>query len=114
MKAVPTQFVIGTLMAPLAAALVYLHGLWVGHFLDLRGVSEYCSAKPLAYPATSWGYLPLRHLCRYDDGTTEDLVPGYVNPIIVLCLAFGMACTVLTLRSARSFRRGDPTALEFS
>ncbi|MEV6365387.1 hypothetical protein AB0L86_00640 [Micromonospora musae] len=92
---------LGMVVAPSAAAAVYLHGVWAGHFLDLRATSEYCPAKPLASTSTSADWLPLRHLCRYADGTTTDLVPAYVNPIVFLCLALAVACTALALRSAR-------------
>ncbi|PYC71929.1 hypothetical protein C7C45_09840 [Micromonospora arborensis] len=95
------QFVVGTVVAPAAAIVVYLHGVWTGHLIDLRAVSEFCPAKPLASTSTSVDVLPLRHLCHYADGTTNDLVPAYVNPIVFLCLALGVTCTALAVRSAR-------------
>ncbi|MEV0004577.1 hypothetical protein AB0H28_20165 [Micromonospora sp. NPDC050980] len=106
------RVVIGTVVAPFAAVVVYLHGLWAGHFLDLRAASEYCPARSSAPTSTSFDWLPLRHLCRYADGTNTNLVPAYVNPIVFLCLAMGVVCTALALRSARRQGRADPTALE--
>ncbi|KAB1927525.1 hypothetical protein F8280_06955 [Micromonospora noduli] len=106
------RLVVGTIVAPFAAVGVYLHGLWAGHFLDLRATSVYCPAKPLASTSTSADWLPLRHLCRYADGTTTELVPPYVNPIVFLCLAIAVACTALALRSARRPANADLTAFE--
>ncbi|MGW3889546.1 hypothetical protein ACWD69_12755 [Micromonospora chokoriensis] len=88
-------------MAPFAAVVVYVHGLWADHFFDLRAASEYCPANPGAPTSTSDGWLPLRHVCRYADGATADLVPAYINPVVFLCLATAAACTALALRSAR-------------
>ncbi|MGI5522744.1 hypothetical protein ACQEUX_17700 [Micromonospora sp. CA-259024] len=104
------QFVVGTVVAPTSAIVIYLHGVWAGHFLDLRATSEYCSAKPLGSTPTSTDWVPLRHLCRYADGTTSNLVPAYVNPIVFLCLAAGVACTALAVRAARRPGRTDPAA----
>ncbi|MEV6690771.1 hypothetical protein AB0M35_04765 [Micromonospora sp. NPDC051196] len=104
--------VVGTVVAPAAAVVTYLHGLWVSHLLDLRATSEYCAAKPLASTATSADWLPLRHLCHYADGTTTDLVPAYVNPTVFLCLGITVMSTALALRSrsraAGPGRRGGP------
>ncbi|WP_431883860.1 hypothetical protein [Micromonospora gifhornensis] len=105
-------FVVGIVVAPAAAIVTYVHGLWVSHLLDIRATSEYCTAKPLASTATSADWLPLRHVCRYADGTSTDLVPGYVNPIIFLCLFIAVVSTALALRSARRSRAAEPTTLE--
>ncbi|MET7750811.1 hypothetical protein [Micromonospora sp. NPDC005367] len=103
------RVVVGTVVVPSTAGAVYLHGLWAGHFLDLRATSVYCPAKPLDSTATSADWMPLRHQCRYADGTTTDLVPAYVNPLLFLCLAVTVSCTALALRSARRLR-GEPTS----
>ncbi|MCG5472293.1 hypothetical protein LADH09A_000117 [Micromonospora sp. LAH09] len=101
--------VLGAVLALAAATVVYAHGVWVGHFLDLRATTGYCPAKPLASTSTSAHLLPLRHTCHYADGTTGELVPAYVNPILFLCLAVGVACTALAVRSARRTARPSPT-----
>ena len=89
------------LLAMIVAAITYFHGFWTGHFLDLRATDEYCFDKPLASPPTSSTWLPLRHLCNWDDGTSTDLVPVYVNPILFVCLAATVICMVLAIRAAR-------------
>lgn len=65
--------------------------MWAGHFFDLRATSEFCSEKPLAFPATSWTWVPLRYLCRWSDGTTTDLVPSHVNPAAAIYLVAAVA-----------------------
>jgi len=84
-------FVAGVVVAPAAAVIVYLHGVWVGPFLDLRAISEFCPAKPVASTPTS-----------------TDLVPAYVNPVVFLCVAAGVACTALAVRSTRRTGRISP------
>ncbi|MFF3671925.1 hypothetical protein [Microtetraspora malaysiensis] len=91
--------------ALLVAGVFYVHGIWEGRFLELRPTSEYCADKPLAFPATSWTWLPLTHQCRWSDGTTTDLVPAYVNPVVYACLALVLACIVMAVRAARRNRR---------
>ncbi|MDH6137697.1 hypothetical protein P3T37_007130 [Kitasatospora sp. MAA4] len=46
--------------------------------------------------------LPLSHVCRWRDGTSVDLVPGWLNPLLALCLAAAIGCVVLAVRSART------------
>jgi hypothetical protein len=99
-----TRYVSGTLLALLAAAAFYVHGVWVGHFLDLTPTSDYCAAKPLAFPATSWTWFPLTHRCRWNDGTTTDLVPWYVNVLVFACLGAAVTFVVLAIRGARRNR----------
>ena len=89
------------LLAMVVAAVIYLHGFWAGDFYTFRATSEYCFDKPLAFPATSWTWLPLRHMCNWDDGTSTDLVPVYVNPILFVCLAAAVICMVPAIRAAR-------------
>lgn len=89
-------------LALFVAPTVYLLGIWDGHFLDLRANSEYCTAKPLGSPATSWSWLPLTHKCHWSDGTTTDLVPGYVNPTVIASLVFAAICGVLAIWARHS------------
>jgi hypothetical protein len=103
-----TRFVRGTLLALLAAAACYGHGVWVGHFLELAPTSDYCAAKPLAFPATNWTWLPLTHRCRWNDGTTADLVPSYVNVLVFACLGAAVTFAVLAIRGVR--RNGTTTS----
>ena len=46
-------FTLGAMLMLLVAALVYLHGLWTGHFIDLRGPGEYCSANRVPFHRTA-------------------------------------------------------------
>jgi hypothetical protein len=99
-------------LSTVGALIVYAHGFWAGRFLELAPTSEYCVSKPLGDPATSWTWLPLRHLCHWQDGTTTDLVPGYVNPLVILLIVGAVTGTVmcaLTLigRSSRDTDRNS-------
>ncbi|GAA0981336.1 hypothetical protein GCM10009555_049320 [Acrocarpospora macrocephala] len=94
-------------LALFTAAATYVHGFWAGGFLELRATSEYCADKPLAFPATSWSWLPLRHQCRWHDGGATDLVPWYVNPVVFICLVAAAVCMVLAIRTAHRNRIDD-------
>ena len=90
------------LLAALAAVLtgsrVYVHGAFAGHFFDLRGTDTYCTGGALAFPATEWSWVPLRHVCRYADGTTQELVPAWVHVVIGLAVLSAGARSVLAVR----------------
>ncbi|MEU6715026.1 hypothetical protein ABZ897_26480 [Nonomuraea sp. NPDC046802] len=88
------------IVAGLAAVVVYLHGLWTGYFFALLPLNEYCVGK-LADPGSSSTWFPLRHLCHWQDGTTSDLVPAYVNPLLIIFLVMTIASTVMAIRTAR-------------
>ncbi|MFC4008584.1 hypothetical protein ACFOY2_15240 [Nonomuraea purpurea] len=85
--------------AGLAAVVVYLYGLWAGDFLVLLPLSEYCVGK-LADPGVSLTWFPLRHLCHWQDGTTSDLVPAYVNPLLIIFLVITVTGIVMAIRTA--------------
>lgn len=100
-------YVIGAVLAPLAAVTTYLHGLWSGHVLDLRGRTSYCgSGEPASRPEFQ-GWVPLSHQCRWRDGSATELVPGYVNPVVVGCL---VAMVVLLVLAQVAHRRAGATA----
>ncbi|MGF1431430.1 hypothetical protein [Kitasatospora sp. LaBMicrA B282] len=49
--------------------------------------------------------LPLSHVCRWPDGTHVDLVQPWLNPLLALCVAVAIGCTVrtaLVIRAART------------
>jgi hypothetical protein len=91
-------------MALLVAGTVYIHGFWSGKFLTFRALSESCSSKPLGDPSVSWTWLPLRHICHWEDGTTSDLVPAYVNPALVIAMVTAVVCMVMAVRAHRRKR----------
>ncbi|NRQ39971.1 hypothetical protein HII36_50315 [Nonomuraea sp. NN258] len=87
------------------AILVYGYGLWSGWFLQLVPTSEFCVSKPLDDPATSWSLFPLRHLCHWRDGTSSDLVPGYINPLIYLSIVGVVIEIVMGVRAIARRRK---------
>ncbi|MFF7635113.1 hypothetical protein ACFZB9_18450 [Kitasatospora sp. NPDC008050] len=100
-------YLIGAVLAPPAAVATYLHGLWSGHFLDLRGRMSYCGPGEPATRPEFQGWVPLSHQCRWRDGSATELVPGYVNPVIVGCL---VAMVVLLVLAQLAHRRAGATA----
>jgi hypothetical protein len=90
------------LLALLAAMGTYVVGLAEGHFFDLRSEGDFCTAKPLSRTDPFGGatVFPLSQKCRWRDGTTSDLVPSYVNPLIVVLVALGVLLLVLAAFAA--------------
>jgi hypothetical protein len=101
------------LLSLLAAGVTYVVGLWNGHLLDLRAESTYCTAKALnqVNPDGGSSYFPPSLKCRWSDGTTTELVPSYVNPLMFTLFAFGTALlllvTVLFVRRMLTARSPD-------
>lgn len=102
---VPARYLLGVGLALLLAATVYLHGVWVGHFLDLRATSEYCPEKELASDSVGYRWFPPQQTCHFIDGTVRDLVPGYVTPILLFALAVAVVCAVQAVRTSRQVVR---------
>ncbi|NEB04489.1 hypothetical protein [Streptomyces sp. SID13726] len=50
---------------------------------------------------------PLSHVCRWSDGTTVDLVPAAINPLLYACLAGTALCSVLAVRATVRRRRNS-------
>jgi hypothetical protein len=78
------------------AAVVYAIGLFSAlYILDpdqmCASAAGFYSGRP-GPPDSSWigidhQYFPLRHTCRWTDGTTHELVPSWVNPLSFALLA---------------------------
>lgn len=86
----------------LIAPIIYAHGILSGHFLDFRAREEYCGEGLPDGPPTSWSWIPLRHLCKWSDGSSTELVPPYVNPILAACLILTVTFIVLAGRARRA------------
>ncbi len=80
------------------AAIAYAIG-FVSDFYVLDP-DQLCASQAGFYSGTSgpsdssWrgiddSFLPLSHLCRWNDGTTYELVPPWVNPLFFTFLAIG-------------------------
>jgi hypothetical protein len=90
------------LLSLLAAGAAYAVGLVDGHLLDQRAERTFCGAKPLSHlnPYGGSDMFPLSQKCRWSDGTTTELVPSYVNPLVLVLLALTVLFVVLTIRAA--------------
>ncbi len=81
-----------------AATTVYSIGVWTSGFFDFA--ASPCGGKLPANPAFQSSWLPLANSCRYADGTSTNLVPGFVIPIVFTWLAAAAICVVLAVWSA--------------
>ncbi|WP_326825847.1 hypothetical protein [Streptosporangium sp. NBC_01756] len=102
MKAIGIFYFPAAILSFLIAPIIYAHGIWSGHFLDLRAREEYCGEGLPDEPPTSWSWIPLRHLCKWRDGSSTELVPPYVNPILAACLILTITFIVLAWKAKRS------------
>jgi hypothetical protein len=84
------------------AVLSYSAGVGSGGLFYLADIEDLCRDKPLGSPATIESLFPLHNSCHYADGTTVDLVPGLVNPLVFIFMAAAFAGLVLTIITARS------------
>lgn len=90
------------------AFIVYATGMWTAPFVDFSG-ENICTERPLRdFRAVSQNYFPLEYLCHWNDETTTDSVPAYVNPIVFACLTGIVFCIAMAIRSARR-RRAQET-----
>lgn len=94
------------------AGLVYAFGLSTGFYI--LDPDQMCASAAGHDPAGAWAGLdfsafPLRNTCRWNDGTTYELVPGWVNPLSYALLAVAwialLARPVATLARPTSSRK---------
>ncbi len=88
---------VSALLASVVAVAAWVYGMAGGAFPEPRPTGEYCTGGPLAFPATSWTWLPLSHVCRYADGTTRELVPAGANLVVDGCLMVVLCCAVVVI-----------------
>lgn len=92
----------GAVLSLCLAVLSYSAGVWSGGLFYLADIEDLCRDKPLGNPGTSESLFPLHNSCHYADGTTVDLVPGLVNPLVFVFITAAFSCLVLTIVKARS------------
>jgi hypothetical protein len=81
----------------LVAVVTWVVGGESGKLWSLRPADEYCGPH---VRALSWHFLPLTHRCLYTDGTSRELVPGWVNPLFFASLAAMFVLLLLAMRAA--------------
>lgn len=98
----PLLFLGAAFLSLVGSGVVYVAGVWSGHFVDSRAWDRICTARPLdaADPYGRVDWFPLVQQCRWRDGTTTDLVPPWVNPLLFSLLALAFVCLVLAARTA--------------
>lgn len=103
----PHRCLFAAVAALVTAATVFLYGVWVGHLIDLRAVGEYCPGGS-STDSVSQRWFPPQQTCHFSDGTSRDLVPGFVAPVLLLAPVVAVLCLV---RAVRGFRRAVPAAI---
>jgi hypothetical protein len=97
----------GLALSLAVAAPTYLFGLLSGFSVQ---VAETCAREAGRGPehrldTFHQSYLPLSNTCRWDDGATYDLVPGWVNPSLLGCVLFAVLCLSVPVRAAINRRK---------
>ncbi|WP_103890930.1 hypothetical protein [Actinacidiphila yanglinensis] len=82
----------------LAGIATYVIGAWDGHLFDLRAQRTFCTAKPFAGDGGG-SFFPPSEKCRWTDGTTTQLVPSFVDPLMAILLVLGVVLLALALVS---------------
>jgi hypothetical protein len=108
----PRVFTATWCLALLAAPVLWVHGIYVGRVLIPLATSEICTAGPLTAPYSDESLLPVSNVCYYADGSTDELVPGYVNPLLFAVIAAFVLFLVLDMR-ARHLRRAKARSNDF-
>lgn len=73
---------------------------------EQRGPGGY--RTPDADITVSRTLLPVSVLCEFSGGTRVELVPAWVNPLLVLSLVGAAGCAAGSVRAASAARRGAP------
>ncbi|WP_329375525.1 hypothetical protein [Streptomyces sp. NBC_01483] len=91
--------------------------LIVAFFTYLMGAGEVVFADParMCQPTATipdWdnyeeGLFPPRAACRWADGSTEELVSSWVNPLLFIALGVALACLIALVVS--HYRKGSPS-----
>lgn len=102
------DLLLGALAAGCVALLGYAYGVATGDFVYAGSTHQICPDGPLGDPQTATRLLPLAHDCRYADGRTVALVPGLVNPLVLVALLVAGLCLVLGLRARHGRGTGPP------
>ncbi|MBO2464142.1 hypothetical protein [Actinomadura violacea] len=92
-------FILCAIASSFAAAVVYAWALFEAPFIDPRSAGEYCAGRPPASPPIEEHWFPPAFRCNWDDGTSTDLVPGFVTPLLVLLAAAAVAAVVAAVRT---------------
>jgi TRAP-type mannitol/chloroaromatic compound transport system permease large subunit len=87
---------LGSALSLLGGVVTCLVGAWDGHVFDLRAESTFCTAKPLAGDGGG-SFFPPSEKCRWKDGTTTELVPSFVNPLMLTLLVLGVVLLGIAL-----------------
>ncbi|WP_053764132.1 hypothetical protein [Streptomyces sp. AS58] len=106
----PPMWVKGLCLSLAVGAVTYLFGLMAGSSLQAEEtcVSESGRAPDTRLESIDRGYLPLTNTCEWADGSTYEMVPGWVNPALLGCAAFAALCLSIPVRAVKARTGGRP------
>jgi hypothetical protein len=91
------KLLLGAAGSFLLAVVAWIVGVESGKLMSLRPAYEYCGGH---VRALSSHFVPLTHQCLYTDGTSRELVPVWVNPLLFVSLAATLVLILLAMRAA--------------
>lgn len=98
-------------IAPLLLLGVIAYGLGFGWLL-VSETDERCSQEIIVHEGARYlhmrdGLIPLERSCVFDDGSTYEDVPVWVNPVFFTGVGGGVACAVIAVGTAIAARRRE-------
>ncbi|MBN3931992.1 hypothetical protein IQ279_20570 [Streptomyces verrucosisporus] len=96
------QWALGAALCYCAALLCYGWGAFSGFTKTGEACAVDAGKPPTARPdSISQDAFPLSTVCRWEDGTEVDIVPLFVNPVVLALVAGAVVCLVYAVRTAR-------------
>ncbi len=94
----PSLWIKGLALSVAVAVPTFITGAMAG----FSQVGEICGVEAGRERADSVAQtrFPLSTVCGWKDGTTLDLVPAWVNPVLCLCAAAAVVCAFMALSAA--------------
>ncbi|MGW5650970.1 hypothetical protein [Streptomyces humi] len=91
----------GALVAAVVALILYAVGALSGFTQDAKVCAVRAGKGAASRPESiTESAFPLSHVCRWGDGTSVDLVPGWLNPLLYAALTGVVVCSALAVRAA--------------
>lgn len=111
---VPSRLLAVAWFCACAGGLVHLWYLFIGF---AQGTDEVCAAytgrAADAFTGLDETAFPRSYVCRWADGSTTDLVPWWVNPVLFLTIAAVAGCTAAAVAIAvRRTRRPSQSTVD--
>ncbi|MBV2156554.1 hypothetical protein [Kitasatospora sp. SUK 42] len=101
--ATPKRWLLGGILCVLAAGALFVRGALSGFARAGKLCAIEAGRGPSDLPdEVRQRLIPLSHTCQWRDGTSVDLVPGWLNPALAACLLAAVVCALMLVRSIRN------------